>query len=126
MKSFPRSVRVGELIQQVLSDILRKHINDPRLVKTTISAVKMSADLKIAKIYYTTSGDEKSRQETAEGFKHAVGFLKRSIASQIKLRYMPDLKFFLDESFDYGTHIDKLLASIKEDNGSDNTTVETE
>ena len=126
MKPFSRADRVAGQVQKVLSEVLKKRVRDPRIQMATISSVKMSADLKIAKIYYTTSGDKKSRQETAEGFKHAVGFLKRSIASQIKLRYMPDLKFFLDESFDYGSHIDKLLASIKEDNGSDNPTVETE
>ena len=123
MKPFSRSERVGGLIKQILSEILRREINDPRLRMTTISSVKMSADLKIAKVYYTTPGDEKSRRQVTEGFKHAAGFLKRSLERQVDLRYMPELKFFLDESLDYGFHIDKLLASVKDHNGSDNTTV---
>ena len=121
MKPFSRSDRVGELIQQVLSDILRKNINDPRLTMTTISGVKMSADLRIAKIYYTASGDAKQQQQVARRFKTASGFLKRSIARELQLRYMPELKFFLDESFDYGSKIDKLLASLHKNDGPDHT-----
>ncbi|MBW1695173.1 MAG: 30S ribosome-binding factor RbfA [Deltaproteobacteria bacterium] len=124
MRSYTRAVRVGILIQQVLSDVLRKNINDPRLKMTVISAVKMSADLKTAKIYYTAPGDEKSRRKAAEGFEKATGFFKRSLAREISLRYMPDLQFFLDESVDYGFHIERLLTSIKEKNGSDHTTIE--
>jgi len=124
MKSYPRSVRVGELIQRVLSETLRRDTEDPRLTMTTISAVKMTPDLKIARVYYTTPGDEQSRQAAAEGFSKAAGFLKRSLARQINLRYMPDLEFYFDNSLDYGFHIDKLLSAIKEENGSDNTTVE--
>ncbi len=124
MKPFSRSDRVGGLIQQVLSDILRKDIKDPRLKMITISGVKMSPDLRIAKVYYTTSGGKKNREESAEGFKKATGYLKRSLARQVDLRYMPELKFFFDDSFDYGTHIDKLLASLNAENGSNNTSIE--
>ena len=124
MKPFSRSERVGGLIKQILSEILLREINDPWLQMTTISSVKMSADLRIAKVYYTTPGDEQSRRRVSEGFKRAAGFLKRSLAREVDLRYMPELKFFLDESLDYGFRIDKLLASIKDHNGSDNTTVE--
>jgi ribosome-binding factor A len=124
MKPFARSERVGGLIQKVLSEILQREINDPRLQMATISSVKMSSDLKIAKVYYTTPGDDRSRREIPEGFKRAAGFLKRSLARQVELRYMPELKFFLDESLDYGFQIDKLLASVKDQDGSDNRTVE--
>ena len=121
MKPFARSERVGELIQQVLSDTLRKDINDPRLEMTTISGVKMSADLRIAKIYYTASGDPQQQKNVARGFEKASGFLKRSLGRQLQLRYMPELKFFLDESFDYASKIDKLLASIQDKDGPDHT-----
>ena len=124
MRPFSRSDRVGCLIQQVLSDILRKHIKDPRLEMSTISAVKMSSDLKIAKIYYTAPAGEKNRQTTAAGFKDAAGFIKRTLGRHVNLRYMPELKFFLDESFDYGSNIDKLLASLKTENEHDTSSSE--
>ncbi len=120
MKPFTRSDRVSGLIQQALSDILKKNIKDPRLEMTTITNVKMSRDLRIARIYFSTPGGEKSIEEAAHGFKSARGFVKRSLARQLGLRYMPDLKFFYDDSFDYGAHVNKILKSIHTSNGSDN------
>lgn len=124
MRPFSRSDRVGGLIQQVLSDILRRRIKDPRLKMTTISAVKMSSDLKIAKIYYTAPAEEENRIAIAAGFKDAAGFIKRTLGREVNLRYMPELKFFLDESFDYGSNIDKLLASLKTENEHDTSSSE--
>ena len=120
MKTFARSDRVSGLIQQVLSEILQKGIKDPRLKMTTITNVKMSRDLRVARIYFAISGGEQSAEEVARGFESARGFVKRSLAGKLGLRYMPDLKFFYDDSFDYGAHINKILKSIKKDNGSDN------
>ncbi len=116
MKPFARSERVSGHIQKVLSDILKKNIKDPRLEMATITGVKMSRDLKTARIYFTTSGGRNSGKEAAKGFNSARGYVKRTLAQQLGLRYMPELKFFYDESFEYGSHIDKVLESIKTDN----------
>ena len=124
MKPFARSDRVGGQIQKVLSDILKKRVKDPRLKMATITSVKMSKDLRIARIYFTSTGSQKSIDEAIEGFKSALGYVKRTLAHQLGLRYMPDLEFFYDESFDYGSHIDKILKTIKTDNGSNNTSFE--
>ncbi|NNG02209.1 MAG: 30S ribosome-binding factor RbfA [Desulfobacteraceae bacterium] len=113
MKPFSRSDRVGGLIQKVLSELLRKDIHDPRIANATITGVKMSRDLRIAKIYYSIFGDEKSRQDAADGFESARGFVKRSLAQELGLRYMPDVRFFYDESFEYGARIEKLIKGIK-------------
>ena len=124
MTLFSRAERVGGQIQKILSEILLKDIQDPRLGMTTISAVKMSKDLKIARIYFTVTGGKSNADEALKGFKSAAGFLKRSLAGELELRYMPELKFFYDESFDYGEQIDKVLKSIKKDDGPDNTKIE--
>lgn len=119
MKPFKRSDRVGELIQQVLADVLRKKIKDPRLAITSITAVKMSSDLRHAKIYFSIAGvTENSRTEAMEGFQSAMGFFKRTLARELNLRYMPCLVFVYDESLEYGAHIDELLKSIKKTDGS--------
>jgi ribosome-binding factor A len=126
MKPFARSDRVCGHIQKVLSDILLKRIKDPRLEFATITTVKMSRDLRIARIYFTTTGDKKSSEEALEGFKSAIGYVKRTLAGQLGLRYMPELKFFYDESFDYGSHIDKILKDVKADNGFNHTSSKEE
>ena len=118
MTPFSRAERVSGLIQEVLSDLLKKRIHDPRLQMATITKVKMSADLKLARIYFTIYGDRKKSEDAANGFDSARGFIKRNLARRLGLRYMPELKFFYDESFDYGLHIDQLLKKITTDNGS--------
>ena len=126
MKPFNRSDRVAGQIRKMLSQILQKQIKDPRLEPVMITSVKVSRDLRLARIYFTVSGEEQNRHEAYEGLKNARGFVKRTLARQLGLKYMPDLKFFYDESFDYGERIDKLLASIKADDESNHTPVETE
>ena len=120
MMPFSRADRVSGLIQEVLSDLLKKDIHDPRLKMATITNVKMSRDLKLARVYFSIFGDSSKAQAAADGFESARGFIKRSIASKLSLRYMPDLKFFYDESFEYGSHIEELLRKITTDNGPDN------
>ncbi|MGB6011939.1 MAG: 30S ribosome-binding factor RbfA [Desulfobacterales bacterium] len=126
MKPFARSDRVCGHIQKALSDILLKKIKDPRLEFATITNVKMSRDLRAARIYFTTTGNKKSAEEALEGFKSAIGYVKRTLAGQLGLRYMPELKFFYDESFDYGSHIDKILKDVKADNGFNHTSFKEE
>ncbi len=115
MKSFPRSDRVGGHIQKVLSDLLQKDIKDPRLELVTITDVKLSNDLRKAYIYFTTSAP-KNTERAMQGFKSAHGYVKRTLAHHLGLRYMPNIEFLYDESFDYASHIDNLLRATKTDN----------
>jgi len=122
MSPFSRADRVGGLIQKVLSNILNKNIRDPRLKMATITSVKVSRDLKQARIYFTTSGGIQKKGDTTEGFNSAHGFIKRTLAHELDLKYMPHLKFFYDESIEYGAHIDELIESTKSKNGSNHST----
>lgn len=120
MIPFSRADRVSGLIQEILSDLLTRDIHDPRLKMATITNVKMSADLKMARIYFSIYGGGSKAEDAARGFKSARGFIKRNLAPRLGLRYMPDLVFFYDESFDYGSHIDTLLKKLTAENGRDN------
>ena len=113
MKPFARSERVSGQIQRMLSELLHKNIHDPRLEMVTITGVRMTRDLKIAKVYFTTSGGESDVKRVSEGFKSSRGYIKRMLAGRLGLRYMPDLQFYYDESFDYGDKIERLLKSVK-------------
>ncbi|MCP4687950.1 MAG: 30S ribosome-binding factor RbfA [Desulfobacterales bacterium] len=121
MTSFSRSERVREQIRKTLSDILVREVNDPRIRTATISEVQMTRDLRIARVYYAISGDAKQRDAALRGFESARGWLKRVLAGRLKLRYMPDLEFYYDNSFDYGASIDNLLKAVQVENGSNHT-----
>lgn len=119
MKPFARADRVSGQIQKILSDVLKKKIRDPRLTSVTITGIKMSPDLKLAYVYFTTFGSSSQKgAEALKGFSSSSGFLKRHLAKELGLRYMPELKFFYDESFDYGAHIDSILKSIESNHSS--------
>lgn len=124
MKSYTRADRVSGLVQRVLSEILTRDVSDPRLEMVTITAVKMSRDLRLARVYFSIAGGEKEKQAAQAGFQKAVGFIKRVLAREIDLRYMPDLRFYFDESFDYGIHIDNIINSLNLKNAADHQTPE--
>ena len=123
MKPFTRSDRVGCQIQKVLSDILLRRVKDPRLKSASITGVKMSRDLRIARVYFITSDTEHDIDKTIEGFKSALGYVKFKLAAELGLRYMPELRFFYDESFEYGVRIDKILSRIHDEGRPDSDLV---
>ncbi len=112
MKSVGRQERVGGRIQQELSTLINKRINDPRLEWATITGVRMTRDLKMARVYYCVFGEEEKRAKVGEAFTQAHGFIKRELARKLKLKYMPELEFYYDESFDYGEKIENLLRTV--------------
>ncbi len=128
MSGFSRAQRVGGLIRQILAGMLQKDLSDPRLHLTTVTQVQVTKDLRIARVYFTTVGGKETSTAAAEGFSSAAGYIKRRLGPELGLRYMPQLEFFYDESFDYGDRIERLLKSISEnaedtkDNGSDRST----
>ena len=113
MIPFTRSDRVSGLIQQVLSEILKRDIGDPRLKMATVTEVEVSRDLKLARIYFTTPDGKQKKDAAIKGFNSARGFIKRILAQEIDLKYMSDIKFIYDNSLEYGAHIDELIKLTK-------------
>jgi len=113
MKPFNRADRVAALIQEAVSILLKKSIKDPRLKSASITGVKMSADLKHAKIYFVVSDRVAIKEEAIAGFQKAKGYIKYNLAQQLNLRYMPDLNFFYDNSINQGFHIDSILKKLE-------------
>jgi len=123
-RSFNRAERVSGQVQKVLSDLILKQISDPRLAQATITGVTMSKDLRIAKIYYAAHGGDHDEQGLSAGFASAKGFIKRELARELGLRYMPELLFFYDTSFDDGARINRVLKTIRTDDERHNSTPE--
>jgi len=107
-------------MQKVLADLMHKGVKDPRLTQATITGVSVTRDLRIAKVYVAAHGGLHDKQDVLSGFNSAKGFIKRELAKELGLRYMPELKFFYDESFDYGAHINRMLKSLRSENEADN------
>ncbi len=120
MRPYSRSARVGGLIKQEMAELLRKEINDPSLAQVTITAVKVSADLRNAKIYFAAPAEKEGPPQAAlKGFERARGFVKRELAQRLGLRYMPDLQFYYDDTIDRGARIEELIRMVKKNDAAD-------
>jgi len=115
-----RSERVGRHIRNTLAEILRRHVKDPRLKLVTITSVDLSPDLRQAKIYFATTGDDKKVQRVLDGFDKARPYIKRLLGRELGLRYMPEIRFYYDDSLDYGARMEALFRSIGEADGHRN------
>lgn len=110
-----RMLRVGELIRHAMSDLLsRGEINDPVLEThvVTIPGVRMSPDLKLATIFVMPLGGQDVKPVITALDRHKK-FLRGEIARRINLKFAPDIRFRMDESFDAAAKIDALLNSDK-------------
>lgn len=107
-----RPIRVGELIQAELADLLLRQLKDPRLRMAVVSRVEVSADLRHARVYISHMGTKTEQQAALEGFERAAGFIRGQLGRRLHLRYVPQLSFQLDTSIAYGVRISSMLHDL--------------
>jgi len=113
-----RPERVGEAIRNELSELVSREVHDPGVGFVTFTRVKVSPDLQLARVYYTTMGDEQAQRETAKALKRASPFLRRQLGQRIRLRRVPEVEFFYDESIAQGDRIERILQELKAESAS--------
>lgn len=110
-REFSRSERVSDAIQQEVSVLICDSIRDPRVGMASVTDVEVSRDLAYAKVHVTFVG-EKSREEIEEAIRAlngAAGYLRKLLASSIKMRKTPQLNFLFDESGRRGQQLSALI-----------------
>jgi ribosome-binding factor A len=111
-----RPDRVGEQIRDELSSLLaRGAVHDPGIGFITLTRVKVSPDLQVARVFYTSLGDDKARQETAKALRRAMPFLRRQIGGALNLRRVPELEFRFDESIAHQDRIEQILRELHDE-----------
>jgi ribosome-binding factor A len=118
-----RKKRISDLIKLELSSIIQHELRDPRIGFVTITHVKMSSDLRHAKVYFSIYGDAKMVENSLQGLKSSIGFLRREICHRLKLRYCPTLELFLDTSIKDSAHIEELIEKMKKKRQEGNTSI---
>jgi ribosome-binding factor A len=115
-----RPDRVGDQIRQELSDVLsRGDVHDPGIGFITLTRVQVTPDLQLARVYYTSLGDQKARTETARALQRATGFFRRQIGTRLAhLRRVPELEFRFDESIANQDRIEQILRDIHEEDAT--------
>ncbi|MBQ8859127.1 MAG: 30S ribosome-binding factor RbfA [Clostridia bacterium] len=107
-----RRGRINDAVAQELAVALRE-LRDPRLIENFVSITRaeVSADLKIARVYFSAMGDVDAAKKALVG---ATGKFRHHLATTLNLRITPELLFYADGSIEHGAHIARLLADIKE------------
>ena len=112
MNSFKRADRVADLIKIEISNLLLKQVRDPRIGLVTITGVKVTDDLRTARVFFVELGKDQCSEEVQAGLGKAAGFLRRELGRRLRLRCVPELLFAYDPSFAYGDRIERLISEI--------------
>lgn len=107
-----RIERVNQLIRQEISDLLLRQIKDPRLGNfLSVNAVETAADLKHAKVYVSCICTEEEK-EIISTLESASGYLHKELSKRIRMRYVPSLSFYWDNSIERASHIIDLIDRV--------------
>ena len=111
-----RPDRVADQIRQELSELLtRGVVHDPGIGFITLTRVKVSPDLQLARVYYTSLGDDAARRETAKALQRATGFFRRRVGDRLQLRRVPEIEFHFDESVGHQDRVEQIIRELHEE-----------
>lgn len=113
MGAYNRIDRISEEVKKELSLVVRE-LKDPRLNTSMVSVVNVTVtkDLRFAKAYISVLGDDAAKKGAMDALKGAAGFIRKEIGHRIDLRYTPEFSFVLDDSIEYGSHINEVLKNL--------------
>lgn len=115
MKPYKRADRVKHLIQQEISRILQLDVKDPRVKFVTVTNVRLTSDLRDAKVFVSSLGDTTEREALLTGLRRATSYIRGELGRRLKLRYTPTIEFLFDDSYDKQERILSLLDHIHQE-----------
>jgi ribosome-binding factor A len=104
-----RTDRVADALQELIADLLLREIKDPRIGLVTVTGVRISPDLRHARVFFSCLGDDAQRGQTLRGLTSAAGFIRSQVAHKLNLRVAPELAFEFDPSLEQAERISRLL-----------------
>ena len=112
-KNSSKNTRINGEVQRELSRIISREIKDPRIAPmTSVVDAVVTSDLKQCKAYISVLGDQKAKEDTLNGLRSAVGYIRRELAHSINLRNTPEITFILDDSIEYGVEMSKKIDEL--------------
>ncbi len=109
---YKRAQRVSALIKNEISQIIIKDLHDPNIGFVTITKVKMTDDLRIAKVYFSVLGGKNQQEKATAALSKSLKYVRGELGHRLNLRYVPELRIYYDDSLDYADHINKLLKKL--------------
>jgi len=118
-REFSRNQRLGNQVLRTLSELLRFETKDPRLQLVSLTSVDLSRDLSVARVYFSLLDPEADPAPVKDGLVRASGFLRGRLGREIKIRHVPELRFFHDDSAAEAQRISSLIDGALESEQSD-------
>ncbi|MFV2006044.1 MAG: 30S ribosome-binding factor RbfA [Longimicrobiales bacterium] len=113
-----RIERLNEQFKREITSILRDAVRDPRIGTLTVTGVDVTSDLWLARVHVRLFGDDAERKEALAGLEAAAPFVRRAIASSLRIRRVPELRFVEDHTQEQASRIEEILRSVlPEDRG---------
>lgn len=109
-----RTERIAGEMKRVVSEIIRSEVKDPRIpLLTSVTRLKLTRDLKFAKIYVSVYGSEAEKKSALAALVSCAGFIRYRIGQNMTIRALPELSFALDQSIEYGSYMTERIAEIR-------------
>ncbi len=109
-----RHERLEQDVKFALSDIIRNEVKEPNVSGLiSVTDVKITPDQKYAKVYISVYG-KTNKNKVIDALKKASGFIKKELGQRVRMRCMPDITFELDNSMEYGEHMDRVIKEVIE------------
>lgn len=113
-----RSERVADVLREEIAQIVGYELEDPRLTMVTVTEVRLSDDLKSAKVFITVAGNEAEHKAALVALKHAASFVRKQVGLSLNLPRTPELHFVRDKVEEEGERVDQLLKQIERERES--------
>jgi ribosome-binding factor A len=110
-----RPERVAEILREEILQIVGYELEDPRLTMVTVTDVRLSENLKAARVYFTVLGDEAEQKSALVALRHAAPFVRKQLGLMLNLPRTPEIHFVRDRVEEEGERVDKLLLDIEQE-----------
>jgi ribosome-binding factor A len=110
-----RPERVAEMLKEEISEIVGYELEDPRVHTTTVTDVRVSDDLRDARVFVMVEGSEDEIQTALTALRHAAPYVRKQLGFALNLRHAPEIHFVRDTVEEKGARVDKLLVEIERD-----------
>jgi ribosome-binding factor A len=116
-----RPDRVADQIRSELASLIARDVHDPGVGFVTLTRVQVTPDLQMARVSFTTLGDEKARAASAKALERAAPFLRRQIGQRLRLKRTPELRFLYDDAVAGQDRIEQILKDLRPSDAPDDT-----
>ena len=117
-----RPERVADMLREEIAQIVGYELEDPRLTMVTVTDVRLSENLRDARVYVLVAGDEEEATRALTALRHAAPYVRKQVGFALSLRHTPEIHFVRDTVEEQGARVDELLAEIERTRVSESRT----